>query len=165
MNLVFTKWWMRSLCREVRKGKFKAIFRYFYDSTYRTDIKYIADLTTGQGKLTSRMSYLKLNEIHFSHSINYPKWVNRLSEELLRTAEVPPIKVMYDYSKRKWIVIDGNHRLMAMKRVLPFYARVPVKILYPQGRGNARLAAFAKQAHDPGRQSELLAHLDHGDIE
>jgi len=182
MDLVFTRWWMRSLVREVKKGKFKAIFRYFYDTKYRNDIRHICDLTTGQGKLTSRMGHLKLADIHFSHDINYPKWVDRLVKELRweyeHAMKFEPIKVMYDQSTSRWVVIDGNHRLMAMKRVLPFYATVPVKILHPahpqsvqalearlKGRGNARLKAFAKQAHDPERQLDLLAHLDHGDVE
>ena len=137
MDLVFTKWWMRSLCREIRKLKFKAIFRYFYDGAYRKDIKHIADLTTRNGKLTSRMGHLKLYEIHFSHSINYPKWVKRLEKELGHDVENPmrwePIKVMWDDAKGgRWIVIDGNHRLMAMKRVAPFYSMVPVRVLYPK---------------------------------
>lgn len=145
MDLVFTRWWMRSLCREVRKGKFKAIVRYFYDSTYRMDIRHICHLTTGRGKLANRMSHLKLNEIHFSHSINYPRWVNKLEKELRWQVEYPmlwqPIKVMFDESKGQWVVIDGNHRLMAMKRVMPFYTNVPVKILFPIKQGELDVAA------------------------
>lgn len=133
INVKFTKWWMASLVREARKRKFKAIMRFFYDRQYRADIKHIADLTT-RAPLTSRFGHLKLHEISFSHAINYPKWVDRLEKELrwetVGAVELQPIKVMYDDSVKRWIVIDGNHRLMAMKRVCPFYAIVPVRILY-----------------------------------
>lgn len=136
----FIRWYSRSLIRELKKGKYYAILRYFIDQSYRRDINHIFRLTTAH-KLRSHYSTMPLGDILPSHDINYPSWVDSLESEMATKAPyleiMTPIKVMFDHTRETfdgfsgaWIVIDGNHRLAALNRIFLPTVDVPVQILY-----------------------------------
>jgi hypothetical protein len=115
-------WISCSFVRDVRKHKWKAIFRVLYDRTYRRDLQRIRRVI-GDGYYKLVESELPLCQIHNSHAINYHDWVNTLVGRMFDTHWHPqPIKVIRDPS-RNWaggpyyLVVDGNHRLVAMKRI------------------------------------------------
>ena len=112
---------MLVILKELAQKKFKAVFKYYWKKSYRKDIQHLRDILS-KGKLYSKSSTLRLGQIHFSHEINYPGWVNKLENDLLLDPEnYEPLKVFMEVNHDdlknpyRWIVIDGNHRLMAMK--------------------------------------------------
>lgn len=118
-NLPFrkTRWMLMIIIQELRMKKFRAIFKYYYKSSYRKDIQKLRDILS-KGKLTAKKDTLELSRIDFSHEINYPKWVEKLEKDLWDNPDnYKRIKVFYDTSSHKFLVIDGNHRLRAMKNV------------------------------------------------
>ena len=111
------RWTIMIIIQELRMCKYKAVIKYFIKPSYRKDINFIRDYLY-KGNLTSEKTSLRLGDINFSHEINYPMWV----EKLIRDLEESPdnyqrVKVFYTKEKG-WIVIDGNHRLKALKTVL-----------------------------------------------
>lgn len=112
------KWWMRSFVKEMKMGKYKAVFRYFYDSQYRSNINHLMDLLCW-GKLKMEEAHIRLEDIYHSHEVNYPGWVEELVQiaQDEHAAKLPLMKVLWDYERKLWIVIDGNHRLAALRRV------------------------------------------------
>ena len=121
-------WMIRVILQELRMLKFKSILRYVYDARYRADINRLRDLLSG-GKLTSQFRMLALREIHFSHDVTYPLWVLKLVRQLADGEELPPIKVIYDQKRNHYIVVDGNHRLMAHKLSRGHSPYVRVRVL------------------------------------
>ncbi len=103
--------------QEMMMCKWKAIFRMFWDTKYRKNIYHLRDILS-KAPLTGEKSTLKLEEINFSHDINYPDWCDKLIFKLAcNQSDYKRIKVFYD--DNRWIVIDGNHRLFALKYMLP----------------------------------------------
>lgn len=125
-------WISRSFIRDVRKRKFKAIFRALYDSTYRRDLQRMR-LVIGDGYYQLVETEIKLYCIHNSHSINYPEWVNTLVGKMYDTLWRPPLmKVIKDESRSTpdypyYMVVDGNHRLQALKIIMS--AGTPIRVL------------------------------------
>jgi len=76
---------------------------------------------------------VQLGSIVPGHKINYPLWVKHLVKKINTEGwkKLEPIKVIWDYNQDKWLVVDGNHRLEAMKRTLPVSMKIPVFILRP----------------------------------
>lgn len=124
------RWTFFTLIRELKLHKFKAIARYFYDGKYRRDVNVIRDELCW-GKLKSFKNEIPLGEIQSSHDINYSDWVIKLTRQLRDDTtgiiDKRPIKV-YSLDGR-WIVIDGNHRLMAMNLIWGRERKVPVQVL------------------------------------
>ena len=124
-------WISRSFFRDVRKRKFKAIFRVLYDGTYRRDLQKMRAVI-GDGYYQLVETELPLYCIHNSHSINYPDWVNTLVGRMYDTLWQPPlIKVIRDPGRSTpdypyYLVVDGNHRLQAMKIILSAGAKIKV---------------------------------------
>jgi hypothetical protein len=121
---------IRSLYRNFKKGKYYAIFRVFWDSEYRGQIQYMRRLTRQHDLILSHGA-VPLNSMTPGHSINYPKWVDHLVNQINTVGwkKMEPIKVIWDESQTKWLVVDGNHRLEALRRTLPKYMKIPVFIL------------------------------------
>ena len=127
-------WISRSFVRDVRKLKFKAIFRVLWDSNYRRDLQHMRRVI-GDGYYTLVEMELPLYCIHPSHSINYPDWVNTLVGRMYDTLWQPPkIKVIEDVSRSReglphFMVVDGNHRLCALKIILSPGAKIRVLVM------------------------------------
>lgn len=126
------KWLWWAIVQEALKLKFKAVLRTLYDPQYRKDITYLW-MKLSRGKLKAREDFMPLWKIHFSHSINYPGWVTHLTQRIHQGEEFPPIKVIKDSNPDgdwdRHMVVDGNHRLLAMKMTMPDTAMVHVKLL------------------------------------
>lgn len=144
---------VRSLYRNLAKGKFYAIFRVFWDKEYRAEIQHMRMLTR-QYDLVLGHGSIPLRAIVRGHKINYPNWVNHLVDQINTRGwkKLEPIKVIWDKSKFKWLVVDGNHRLEAMKRTLPSSMKIPVFILRPS---DLRLSDYQKEIIDQIQQGRL----------
>lgn len=127
-NLPYPKlrWTILILIQELSMCKFKAVFKYFVKESYRNDINKLRNILS-KGKLYSTKTQIQLKNIHFSHEINYPEWVEYLQKQILKTGEVKSMKVFHH--EGKVIVIDGNHRLKAMKQVLSHETWIDVRLL------------------------------------
>lgn len=123
---------VRSFFKNVKKGKYYSIFRGVWDSKYRADIHHMLVLTCSQDLVLGHGS-VPLHSIVHGHAINYPEWVEHLAYHIniYGWKKLEPIKVIWDSSKNKWLVVDGNHRLAALKKTLPGYMSIPVFILRP----------------------------------
>lgn len=118
------RWTIMIILQELRMGKFKAVFKYFVKKSYRKDINLLRDILS-KGGLKGTKTNLPLKDIYFSHEINYPKWVEKLERDFI-VSEVPYKRIKVFKHEGKYIVIDGNHRLKAMKRTMSNYSIVPV---------------------------------------
>ena len=130
-----TRWMILVILKELVQGKYRAIFKYYWKKSYRKDIQHLRDILS-KGKLYSKSSTLKLGQINFSHEINYPKWVEKLKTDLYNDPDdYEPIKVFLEVDHTntrnpyKWIVIDGNHRLMALKHTFHPDTKIRVRKL------------------------------------
>lgn len=126
-------WSVRSLFKNIRKGKWKAIFRMFYDKNYRDDIKYMLQVVRERPvKLVE--SEIPLNLIKSSHEINYWDWVIelRLRIRINGYLSLEPIKIIWDDVELKYLIVDGNHRFAALKKELSPYHKIPVQVLVPK---------------------------------
>lgn len=127
------RWMYRVLFHELlKKRKFYAFARLAFDPVYRADILHLRNLLSAPGIKMYRAE-MRLQDIKFSHDVNYPEWVESLKGRLLKGERPEPIKVFWDHTRNQWIVIDGNHRLAAMRAVLSPDALVRVKILHRVG--------------------------------
>ncbi len=118
------RWTVMIVIQELLMHKFKAIFRMFWDKAYRKDIYHLRDILS-KAPLKGEKTTLQLCDIDYSHDINYPKWVVYLRRKLYANPkDYKRIKVFYDQDH--WIVIDGNHRLRALKVALPLYTQIDV---------------------------------------
>lgn len=109
------------------KRKFWSFFRLFVDKQYRKDIKRIIGLTAGKD-YAENFAFIPVNQIESSHQINYPNWVNELEGQLRARRQLEPIKVVRT-GNQIYTVLDGNHRLEAMRRFYPCDHAVPVVLL------------------------------------
>lgn len=112
-------WHTRSAMKEFKKMKFKAIFRYLYDRQYRAQIDNLAEYTCDKDLRAIEDVQVRVGDVMFSHEINYPSWVDALVAQIhfKGLASLEPIKIMRHKSfDGKYLVIDGNHRLAAMKK-------------------------------------------------
>lgn len=125
-----------SIVKNLRKGKFHSLFRRYHDKKYRADIKHLWKITE-EYELEVTAKYMPLGMINHSHDINYPQWVEKLVGDIrtMGVDSLEPIKVIYDRFNQRWIVVDGNHRLAAMRRVFRTWPQkmVEVKVLHPKG--------------------------------
>lgn len=109
------RWTVMIVIQEMLMCKWKAIFRMFYDVSYRKNIYHLRDILS-KAPLQSEKTTMKLSDINFSHGINYPEWVAHLTNKLIDDEnDYKRIKVFFDETIKCWIVIDGNHRLRALK--------------------------------------------------
>jgi hypothetical protein len=109
-----TRWLILVLIQEISMFKWKAVFKYYYKKSYRKEINKLKSILSN-GRLSSTKDVIQLSEIDFSHEINYPKWVEKLKKDLTEDHEnYKPIKV-FKIKDGRYIVVDGNHRLFALK--------------------------------------------------
>ena len=121
------RWTIMIIIQEMMMCKWKAIAKFYYKKSYRADIKVLRDILS-KGKLKGTKTTVQLCNIHFSHEINYPEWVDKLAEDLrMNPQDYKRIKVFNN--KGKYIVIDGNHRLQAMVWELHPYTEIEVLLL------------------------------------
>lgn len=143
MNLRRSKFAFQSFLRNVRKRKYYSMFRFFWDSKYRSQVNHMVSLVT-RGDVVIGHGCIPLRFIVQSHDINYPEWVKTL-ETQIRTRgykSLEPIKIIWDHSKDKWLIVDGNHRLVAMKKCLSPTMKIPVLILRLQNDGLSQNGQF-----------------------
>lgn len=114
-----TRWLMVTIIQELLMGKYLAVWKYYTKAKYRKDINVLKNLLAPH-KLYGRKSTIYLREIHMSHEINYPDHVQKLAREYSKypryahkAPDIPHIKVILNDGE--WLVVDGNHRLMAME--------------------------------------------------
>lgn len=109
-------WVFMVICQEWKMSKYKAIFKFFVKPSYHKDIMFLAR-NLSRCKYRGEKGYMLLGSISFSHEINYPNWVDKLERDYRKNGGgvFPPIKVLA--IDEKYYVIDGNHRLKALKRV------------------------------------------------
>lgn len=119
-------WYWRTIRQELKKGKIYPFFRYWTDRKFRQDIRNLRRLLCS-GRMAIRLRKIELGRIHFSHDINYPEWVEKLKADILAGATLPPIKITWDGTK--YVVVDGNHRLKAMREVLYLWEPVDAREL------------------------------------
>lgn len=126
---------VRSLIKNLKKKKFKSIFRVFWDSQYRHDIRYMKTLVQREERQVVK-GLIKIGAIKLGHDINYPQWVRFLFNQLDAAegliVNLPPIKVVWDPKQLSWLVVDGNHRLRALQMYYPGNHQIEVDILEPK---------------------------------
>jgi len=128
MNWKEARWMLLVILQEFYMFKFYSIWRFFIDSQYANDIRKLRTILAPE-KLTARLQEVRLGQVSFSHAISYPDWVADLVVKIRAGVELPPIKV-YEY-QGKLLVIDGNHRLAAMKITMDPATKIMVRRLYP----------------------------------
>ena len=123
------RWIIMIIIQEVMMKKWKAIFKFFINRKYNRDIMVLCDILS-KAPLTSNLHRLPLRDINMSHEVNYPEWVTELENRILdgKLNEIVPLKVFRH--KGQWLVIDGNHRLQAMKNTLHEGVDIPVRVLH-----------------------------------
>lgn len=122
-----TRWTIMILIQELMMCKYKAVLKFYYKKSYRKDIKLLRDILS-KGKLTATKTEVKLVDINYSHEINYPAWVDKLCKDLQKdNTDYKRIKVFYH--EGRYLVIDGNHRLMALKRTVKLNTMIKVLLL------------------------------------
>jgi hypothetical protein len=122
-SMCFTKLIYHDL---LRKRKVWSKARLFVDANYRNDIVLLFSHLSKR-RFKAQRALMKLKDINFSHDINYPDWVEKLKKKIDKGGNIPDIKVTN--IEGKWMVVDGNHRLAAMKEILSEDTKVPVKKL------------------------------------
>lgn len=128
------KWHAKSIIKSFKHKKFKAIFRFFYDSKYRFQIQRLYSLTSDQ-PLKMVTGQLPIYNIKPGHDINYPEWVkiliNRIETQGYKTLD--PVKVIWNESMNSYMIVDGNHRFEALRSTLSKYQTIEVNMLVPKG--------------------------------
>lgn len=107
------RWTIMIILQELSMCKYKAVLKFYFKKSYRKDIKVLRDILS-KGKLKGTKTQLPLKDINFSHEINYPSWVIKLCEDL-KESEDNYKRVKVFYHNGRYIVVDGNHRLKALK--------------------------------------------------
>lgn len=132
-NLNVIIWSIKSILKNLAKWKYRALLRFVYDSKYRQDVRYMLNVVRMK-PVELIDSEVSLGNVISSHEVNYPGWVAHLRLQIVAYGpqHLPPIKVVYDPSKRKYLVVDGNHRLEALKKELPSVQRIRVELLIPK---------------------------------
>lgn len=133
MNKQLLLWYYLTLKSEIKHKKIKSIVKLFTNKCYRNDIKRLANKLHGK-KYEIQLAQIPLKAIKFSHSITYSEWVLTLMMEIKTGTNqfcetLRPIKVIKEDDG--YMVIDGNHRLMALKLSYPADHPVIVRILTP----------------------------------
>ncbi len=131
-------WISRSLLANVKKRKWKAIFRATWDRSYRNQLSRIRRII-GSHEYELVEIEVPLYSISLSHSINYPDWVQVITSRIndWEGLYTPPmIKVVLDWEHSKsdserYMVVDGNHRLTAMKNCYSPGRNVKVLLMRP----------------------------------
>lgn len=129
-------WHFDKIMKNVKKKKFKAMFRTLFDREYRRQIQHMIN-TVKARPVDCVDSNLRLLDIEYGHSINYPEWVVSLQKQIRNQGymSLEPVKVIWDPTKDKYLIVDGNHRLAALNRELSAHQRIPVKLLIPSPIG------------------------------
>lgn len=123
------RWAVMVLVQELMMGKYKAVLKFFVKPSYAIDIIRLCSILS-KAPLTSRNITIALSEIHSSHEINYPGNVSAMVRHLMVHGyySLPLLKVFYDEEKERYVVVDGNHRLKAMKTLFHSHDRVKVEV-------------------------------------
>jgi hypothetical protein len=121
------RWTIMIVVQEIMMCKWRAVLKFYYKASYRKDIRVLRDILS-KGKLSATKTELYLCLINSSHEITYPSWVLKLCDDLEKdSTDYKRIKVFCH--EGKYIVIDGNHRLRALKLMLPLKSEVDVLLL------------------------------------
>ena len=93
----------------IGKKKYKAFAMLLFDREYRASINHLFFLTRGCTK--SEIVRIDCRSLIPGHKVVYPAYALDLFS---KTDELPPIRVVFDRVKQKYVVVDGNHRLPAL---------------------------------------------------
>jgi len=117
---------LKSLANDlIRKKKLTAYVEYFFDPKYRQDVDYIFKLRNAvlakRPKARIQKTVVHLDSLRQSHKVVYPNWVAclvsvykaRNAERIVETG----IEVTFCPVESRFVVLDGNHRLAALKAV------------------------------------------------
>ncbi len=102
------------------KRKFKAFWLILTDPEFKANLNRLHDLCKGKKRLVTRR--ISKDRIVPGHRIVYPAY----AQSLVGAVYIPPIKVVYDSKRRKYVIVDGNHRLPAILATSTKYAIVEV---------------------------------------
>jgi hypothetical protein len=114
------------------KFKVYAMFRFLIDKDYRRDIRIIKKMS--EVPYVYKNVRVEISELVAGHSVNYPRWVKKLVKQLLDGKHPPHMEVMYHDRLKKYVVLDGNHRLPAFREVFGLNKKVHVKLRVPTPR-------------------------------
>lgn len=89
--------------------KYRAFWVLLTDSKFRADLNKLHTLSKDKKRVVTRR--ININRIVPGHKIIYPAYVRTLRDAIY----IPPIKVVYDKSVRKYRIVDGNHRFEAIR--------------------------------------------------
>lgn len=130
-------WRIKSIIKNLKKGKIKSFLRFVYDSKYRNDINYMLETVRQHKGLRCINHQASLREIVQGHEINYPEWVDTLVDNIRINGymNLEPIKVIWDPKIGKFLIVDGNHRFIALRKSLYPFQVVNVKLLVPISLG------------------------------
>lgn len=112
MILSSWRWNLYVIIKNIHKPK--AFLKFLFRPKFRRQILSLRRLLINRD-LTAMVIRVNINDIYFSHDIVYPKTVLTLVERYKALdVEVPLIKVIRN-EYNQLIVVDGNHRLAALK--------------------------------------------------
>ena len=94
----------------ILRHKYKAFLLVIFSSQYRRDLNRLYLLTKGCTR--SDLRPIHMDNIVHGHQIVYPGYALSLFSI---ASSLPPIRVVFDQTQHKFVVVDGNHRLPALK--------------------------------------------------
>lgn len=105
----------KAFCRSFHKNvivkrKYRAFWTLLIDRHYRADLDRLFELTKDCTKREQRE--LEVKDLVHGHRVVYEAY----ALELMRSKDsIPMIRVVFDPVSHKYVVVDGNHRLPAIK--------------------------------------------------
>lgn len=111
-------WYLLVFFRECYRGKWRAIWAFFVDSTYRQDAEQLRHDIGFAGVTTSGL--VPFGRLVHGHKVHYWDWVEILIDHILagrKIDEENPLEVVKftENGQVYYRVIDGQHRFMAMR--------------------------------------------------
>lgn len=105
----YERWWRSFKKNIIKKKKFKAYFQYYIDSEYRAQINRLFEIT--KDCTSKSLEYVPVWQLEHGHKITYPDYELQLMRD--DSVDLEPIRVVQQGIV--FVVIDGNHRLNAIR--------------------------------------------------
>lgn len=118
-------WYLSAAMAELARGKVRPLIAYALDPDFRRDVAALRPLVGWRvGTYTRRR--VRLGDIQPTHKVHYPAHVAELATALWLGCQVRPLTCVK--VGRLYHVINGNHRLDALRRCHGPAYRVPVEL-------------------------------------